>query len=246
MPTDTPEARIARLDAYESRFIPKLAAALIKSVEPAISAYEQGATPSLAAAYVKDTHVGTVLEQLYRTVAVDEAKRTYDTLTEGQKAQAPGTLADGWVARARDFLRGEGRMTLQGITERTQGVVRDVLEAAQELGLSIPDAARRLRQTVTGIARERAIAICRTEINASSNAGSLWGAQATGLALQKQWLDTKDGRARPTHVAANGQKAPLDGFFSVGQGRGRYPGDPLLPVGERARCRCTQTYVPID
>ncbi|TGE05569.1 phage minor head protein [Hymenobacter fodinae] len=246
MPTDTLEAREQRLTAYEARFSPKLRAALIRSIEPAVSAYEQGATPVLAAAFVKETDVATVLEQLYRTVAVAEATRTYDELTEGQKAAPPVTAREGWLARARRFIREEGRVALNGLTQRTRELVQEVLVEAQTLGLSVQDAAKRLREQAATVSRERATAIVRTELNASSNFGSLIGAQATGLKLRKKWLDTKDGRARPTHVAANGQTVALDGFFTVGAGQGRYPGDPLLPVGERARCRCTQTYVPIE
>lgn len=241
-----PITRDQRLDAYEARFVPRLTAALIRSVEPAISAYEQGATPALAAAYVTQAPVLLVLEQLHRTVAVDEAARTYDSLTEGQKAAAPASVREGWLSRARRFFTGEGRAVLSGITERTRQVVQQTLQEALTAGLGVREAATALRSSVASLSRERAVSIARTELVASANYGSLQGAISTGLKLNKRWLATLGARTRESHTLANGQTVALEGFFTVGPGQGRYPGDPLLPIGERARCRCAISYVPIE
>lgn len=243
---DTPEARDRRYNAHAARFIPKLTSALIRSVEPAISAVELGATPAIAASFVKDTPVELVLSQLYRVVFPDEASRVYSDLTNGIKALAPADVKDSWLARASRFIRTEGATVLKGLTDRTREIVRDVLEEALKQGLGIQEAARELRKQVAQVSRSRAEAICRTEILSASNSGSLAGAQATGLRLQKAWLATNGSRTRESHRIANGQLQPLDGFFTVGAGQGRYPGDPLLPVGERTRCRCTVTYKPIN
>jgi SPP1 gp7 family putative phage head morphogenesis protein len=195
---------------------------------------------------VKDTAVELVLSQLYRVVFPDEASRVYSDLTNGIKALAPADVKDSWLARASRFIRTEGVVVLKGLTDRTREIVRDVLTDALERGLGIQEAAKELRQQVAQVSRSRAEAIVRSELVAASNAGSLQGAQSTGLRLQKKWLATNGARTRESHRIANGQLQPLDGFFSVGQGQGRYPGDPLLPIGERVRCRCTVTYKPIN
>jgi len=104
-------------------------------------------------------------------------------------------------------------------------------------------AAKKLRERVAGVAKERAVVIVRTELVTAANYGSLMGAQATGLRLEKFWIATKDGRTRPTHSAIDSVGAPLqDGIFSVGGAPARYPGDPILPVGERVNCRCSIGY----
>lgn len=55
---------------------------------------------------------------------------------------------------------------------------------------------------------------------------------------EKVWLSLHDGRTRPTHAAANGQRVPLDAQFRVGTADLAYPGDPTGPPGEVCGCRC--------
>jgi len=239
---DTPEAR--RHDAHLARFAPKMASALIRSCEAAASAVEQGADPALAAAYVTSTAVEKVLTQLYRTVLPDEASRAYDALTEGQKAAAPPTVKESWLARATRFIRGEGALALRGLTERTRELVQGVLTEAVREGLGVQEAAARLRQEVAQVSRARAVRLVRSEIVSASNYGSLAGAESTGLKLDKYWVNSAGGRTRPSHVAAGGQTVDLQAMFVVGGFAGRFPGDPLLPPQERLNCRCSQGYKP--
>jgi hypothetical protein len=54
----------------------------------------------------------------------------------------------------------------------------------------------------------------------------------------KQWVTRHDDKVRTTHAEADGQKAPLEGFFRVGEALLSYPGDPDGPLDEIANCRC--------
>jgi hypothetical protein len=56
--------------------------------------------------------------------------------------------------------------------------------------------------------------------------------------LEKTWIATIDGKTRPTHFAADGQRAPLGGTFTVGGEALRYPGDPTGTPSEIKNCRC--------
>lgn len=56
--------------------------------------------------------------------------------------------------------------------------------------------------------------------------------------LEKTWIATLDGKTRDTHFAADGQRAPLTGTFSVGNAALRFPGDPTGPPAEVRNCRC--------
>ncbi|AYB70553.1 capsid maturation protease and MuF-like fusion protein [Mycobacterium phage Serendipitous] len=56
--------------------------------------------------------------------------------------------------------------------------------------------------------------------------------------LDKVWIATIDGRTRPTHFAADGQRAPLAGSFTVGGTHLAYPADPTGPAAEVKNCRC--------
>lgn len=248
MPLQRYTAKMARLDALERRYVPKVRGAIIRGCEAAADAVEAGASPLVAAALVKNSFLVAALEDLYERCGLVEAKEEYDYLTTRYPQKAlPGTaLVASWAGRLRRFISTEGATSIRAISETVRKKVRAVLTEAAELGLSVPHAARMLREEVATFSQQEAVTIVRTELITAANVGSLLGAQATGLRLQKLWLATPGSRTRPSHQAANGQAVALDGFFTVGQSQGRYPGDPLLPAGERIRCRCTQTYKPLE
>lgn len=56
--------------------------------------------------------------------------------------------------------------------------------------------------------------------------------------LEKLWIATMDSRTRDTHFAADGQRAPLKGKFTVGGVQLDRPGDPTGPAREVRNCRC--------
>jgi len=56
--------------------------------------------------------------------------------------------------------------------------------------------------------------------------------------LEKTWICTIDGKTRPTHWAADGQRVPLDGKFTIGTEQLAYPGDESAHPREWKNCRC--------
>lgn len=56
--------------------------------------------------------------------------------------------------------------------------------------------------------------------------------------LEKCWIATIDGKTRNTHFAADGQRTPLTGTFTVGGASLFIPGDPDGPPDEVVNCRC--------
>jgi uncharacterized protein with gpF-like domain len=79
--------------------------------------------------------------------------------------------------------------------------------------------------------------IARTETVAASNFAShtlhtAWGVQS------RSWLATQDDRTRDSHAVMDGVSKPIGQKFSVGGHEADYPGDPSLPIEERANCRC--------
>ncbi|MFA5711483.1 hypothetical protein [Mycolicibacterium sp.] len=56
--------------------------------------------------------------------------------------------------------------------------------------------------------------------------------------LQKTWICTIDAKTRPTHWAADGQRVPLDGKFTIGGEQLAYPGDESAHPREWKNCRC--------
>lgn len=254
MPTRYDQIEAQRLQ-LEPRYERLLRRVLIRQGEQAATAFENGATAELAAAMVKQEELVTVLSKLYSEVGMLFAKQDYDELTEEyqkslgvayeRKAKAPAEIVTGWLGRLKSFILREGATRIRGMMETTRQVVRETLNESVQQGQGIPDAARSLRKQVGLLSKARATLIARTELVSAANVGSLIGAQSTGLKLNKLWIATPGARTRDTHAAANGQLAPMDGFFTVGGYPARYPGDVTLPVGEVVNCRCAIGYKPL-
>ena len=243
-------ARLRRINALEARHTAAVRVALLRQGEQAALLLEQfSSLPGAAgigviAARISGQYLTAPLEALYLAAGLPEARNEYEHLTGGpRKAEAPPGVLTGWAARLRRFISTEGAAAVRGITERTRAIVRDVLTESAAAGHGISTAAARLRARVAELAPARARAIARTELVSASNFGSLLGAQATGLNLDKRWLSTPGARTRLSHSNASGQTVAMDGFFTVGGEPCRYPGDPRLSAGERANCRCAITYV---
>lgn len=62
--------------------------------------------------------------------------------------------------------------------------------------------------------------------------------------VQKRWQTVGDAKVRPSHVRVGGTILPVDGVFTVGQSRLRFPSDALLgaQVSETVNCRCSSVY----
>lgn len=239
---------MARLDALALKFEPRVRRALILGCEAAAEAVAVGASPEVAAALVKNAYLVAALSDMYEACGLAEAQDEYDhlTTTYPRKAQAPADLITSWAGRLRRFISTEGAASIRAITDTVRKKVREVLNVAAEEGLGIAEAARALRREVAAFSGQQAVSIVRTELISASNAGSLMGAESTGLTLEKFWIATPGSRTRPTHAAADGQTVPMRGFFTVGGEPARYPGDPLLSAGERIRCRCSIGYKPAE
>ncbi len=134
------------------------------------------------------------------------------------------------------------------VTETTKKLIRKNVASALQEGTSIPDFARQLRKDY-GFSLRRGTLIGRTEIVSASNAGSVLGAQASGVPTRKIWLSTQDDRTRDLHIMVSGQKVPnLETPFNVGGDEMQYPGDSSLgaDASNTINCRCTVIYEPYD
>lgn len=56
--------------------------------------------------------------------------------------------------------------------------------------------------------------------------------------LEKTWIATLDGKTRPTHWAADGQRVALAAHFTIGGEAMLYPGDEAASPAEWKNCRC--------
>lgn len=89
--------------------------------------------------------------------------------------------------------------------------------------------------------------IARTETHGAMSTGNHALYQSAGV-QRKEWLATRDGRTRDTHLQAWNKYSeggtpgpiPIDMDFMVGGFNMRYPGDRSAPIGEWVQCRCVE------
>lgn len=124
------------------------------------------------------------------------------------------------------------------IGERMTDDIAAALREAWDDGLGQPEIERILSEEVfpemRGWEAERA---ARTEGTAAAGRGQV-SSYADAGAPGKEWLAEDDTRTRLTHREADGQVVPIGANFVVDGRAARWPGDPRLPIGERANCRC--------
>jgi len=185
-----------------------------------------GTTPAGAAWYAPEGFAGTPGFTAARMLRAHDAFQafTFDritAITEAMRAQIAQVVAVGFLGELTPFE------VMQQITHIV-GIRNERL--FRELGS-------------TGLSYKAEL-ILRTETIAAQNAATQIGLQGAAQRfpdLLKVWLATGDDRTRDTHLATHGQVRPVDKAFNVGGEGGPpadYPGDPQLPIGERANCRC--------
>lgn len=140
-------------------------------------------------------------------------------------------------------LGNEARRRINGILAQSALGTVQPFEAMQQIAGNLPSGS--VFRTLQG----RAEAIYRTEINRAFSIAGQGRMNQMGERLprmKKRWVAVLDTRTRPTHVAANGQIVPFDGFFTVGGQRAQFPRDPVLSAAESVNCRCHSVPVLDD
>ncbi|QFP94631.1 portal protein [Mycobacterium phage LilMcDreamy] len=222
----------------------------------ALSVYEAASAlgvelPSARLGASGDTPPQPVIDSIRRTTGVtdDEIISAYRAVTtDPTLSQASADVID----------------SQREVVAATPGIVRDKLEAAMED--SIRDAPAPTEQpTVTVVLdrqRQAVAAALQPGSAAVRDVARYQGYQAAGIQnaavvqaaalsedapdLHKVWIATIDSKTRPTHFAADGQRAPLAGSFTVGGTHLAFPADPTGPAAEVKNCRCRVGILAAD
>jgi Phage Mu protein F like protein len=133
--------------------------------------------------------------------------------------------------------------TVTNITETTRTFIREQVASGIEQQLSLDDIINNL--LVSGITKNRAALISRTETMKAANAAEQVGTDKTGLETRKEWLAVRDNRTRHDHVNVDGSIVPDGSPFNVGGYLMQRPGATKttdgrsVPGKEICNCRCT-------
>lgn len=139
----------------------------------------------------------------------------------------------------QDIIQGMVIRFAKRVNETTIRKLRDELAQGITAGESIPQLMERISQVFEGRKSDyETERIARTETNKAVNAGIVAGYEQGGVVQEKEWMAALDNRTRESHVAAHGQRVPLQADFEVGGEHLSYPGDPRGSPGNIISCRC--------
>jgi hypothetical protein len=209
-----------------------------------------------AALAAQETAWEPVLRVVYIEAGIPAARRVataIERVTKGARVAAYKAVILGpedapWLKSIIDWLLTNSSEKIRNVLETTRDRVRQQLAEGAELGENI----RQLRDRIvaadsTAFGRERAEVIARTEALTAYSVGSHAAADESGVEMDKIWSTSMDGRQRPTHGRANGQRRALKEPYTVGGADLMFPSDSSLgaPASETIQCRCSELYVPV-
>jgi HK97 family phage portal protein len=137
------------------------------------------------------------------------------------------------------------------VSRTTSKHIRESLIKGVEAGESLTDIRNRIRQDFTYAENVRAARIARTEVVGASNGAAHEAYRQVGVEGE-EWISSRDGNVRETHVQAEldyseemgGTPKPLQESFILSDGDVlRYPGDSIGKAENVVDCRCTTAPV---
>jgi hypothetical protein len=211
--------------------------AILKSIKPVQDLLNSGSIERTKNNIsIDDTPMMEFYRRLYTNVGERFGRESFESLAGKMKQEGDWTQAVSQWIGVSAFER------IELVNLHTKDRIVRLMDTAIREGWSIQDLSARMASDVGGV--NRATRIARTEIISASNKGSLEGARATNLPLNKVWLATRDDRTRETHSAIDGQEVPMDEPFDIDGYKLDFAGDFThgAPPEEVINCRCTQIY----
>ncbi|AGT13925.1 capsid maturation protease and MuF-like fusion protein [Mycobacterium phage Phelemich] len=164
------------------------------------------------------------------------------------------------IERSWEIVQGDAHLkqacddfieTQRELVAATPSIMRDKVEAAVRGVTAEPEpeitaVINRQREAVAAVLTPGSPVVRDVARNQGYQAAGVQNAAVVSAAalsedadeLDKVWIATIDGKTRPTHFAADGQRAPLAGSFTVGGTHLAFPADPTGPAAEVKNCRC--------
>lgn len=158
------------------------------------------------------------------------------------KRNAAFGLNEEFINAILEFFRVDMFNTVTNITETTRREIRRIVEEGIQAQLSLDEVINNLLSS--GITKNRAALISRTEVMKAANAAEQIGSDRTGLQTSKEWISAIDNRTRRDHITVDGSIVPDRSPFNVGGYLMQRPGDGTsedgrkVPASEICNCRC--------
>lgn len=268
--TDDQEALKRRL---EEQFIPSALAILNRIARDWASVYSVTGDTISIDAYLSDitsllSQHYTSVSRVFEGVASEDLGQ--EVTTQSGNVQAPASIRPELNAAMIEWIRERAPDQAQFIAETTYKTIEtEIQSATQQLeGEGIEPTALLLAPLVRrallerNIGRVETIAMFETqnvaEMQKLAEVRALTGQQPIegvsvpapdsapldGVTTFKTWRTVGDGKVRPEHRRAGGQKVDVNDSFSVGGQKMKYPSDTSLgaSLSNTINCRCTARF----
>ena len=195
-----------------------------------------------------DRDITELYENLFASVGTQIAIWYQDNFEKYiQKNQPAVNWRETFGAFGRRFAADKVTLVSGNRKKELQAVLKRLMSDPDFQALNERQAQRIFRSQFTGYSRMQAMRLVRTESITAANyaatqtANDLFGSEG----YEKEWLTALDGRERPAHREADGQRVGADQPFVVGGEYLKFPGDPSASAKNRINCRCTVLTMPL-
>jgi hypothetical protein len=195
-----------------------------------------------------DRDITELYENLFASVGTQIALWYQDNFEKYiQKNQPAVNWRETFGAFGRRFAADKVTLVSGNRKKELQAVLKRLMSDPDFQALNERQAQRIFRSQFTGYSRTQAMRLVRTESITAANyaatqtANDLFGSEG----YEKEWLTALDGRERPAHREADGQRVGADQPFVVGGEYLKFPGDPSASAKNRINCRCTVLTMPL-
>tara|TARA_Y100000593_G_scaffold93718_1_gene189680 strand:- start:5097 stop:5879 length:783 start_codon:yes stop_codon:yes gene_type:complete len=209
-------------------------------------------TSSVVEALIEKDPLKEMLTDIYYTVGRRFAKGVFGTLTKAEFTD------DLFMRKVIDEVETYGLIMVNDMTDTTKKQINHIISSAFEEGQSIQTTAATIQASINHMTNVRSTMIARTETIRASNQGAMFGADMTGLDLDKEWISTLDSRTRTfedsdyDHLSMDGQRVDQKAEFGTVSPQDRYlnndflrfPADAIGQPGNTINCRCTLAFIP--
>jgi HK97 family phage portal protein len=139
--------------------------------------------------------------------------------------------------RMQPWLRERARIAAESINATTRQQVGTALLAGTTAGLAVSEIREKVAHVFEVAQSARAAEAATAGVTGAANFGATEAAKAGGLRT-KTWR-VNSNNPRDTHAALNGVTV---GLYDRFPNNALWPGDPTLPVDERANCQCSVVF----
>jgi HK97 family phage portal protein len=152
-------------------------------------------------------------------------------------AERYGVAVEASDERMQGWLRERARIAAESINATTREQVAAVLVGALTAGLATSEIREQVAHVFEVAQSARAAEAATAGVTGAANFGATEAAKAGGLRT-KTWR-VNSNNPRDTHAALNGVTV---GLYDRFPNNALWPGDPTLPVDERANCQCSVVF----